>query len=222
METTRLILEMCNQDIANEVEALSAILCADREFQVQSTSENELVLIINPHQIKNHSITITVILDIESYPISSPQLSVQVPQDFYGCTSEVCNNLVIASIQSPKLSRVELQILDTLVNEEANKLRGQVSILSLVEWLVRYSTRYEEETTPASESLTERDVDNEYTTVAQLDHIRSKTIYFKTLSQWFRELDLQGVLVSYRRWIFLMVSGNKNNLQVLWVIHTQV
>ncbi|XP_057370190.1 RWD domain-containing protein 3-like isoform X2 [Daphnia carinata] len=191
METTGLIHEIHNDDIADEVQALSAILCADQEFQVQSINEKEIVLVIHPHQIKNHLITLTVILDMKSYPVSSPQLSVQ----------------------SPRLSRAALDIIDTLIKEEAYKLRGQVTILSLIEWLVRYCNLYEEKTIPATESLT-GEAEYEYTTIAHLHHIRSKTIYVKTLSQWFRELDLHGVLISYRRWIFLMISGNKNNLQL--------
>ncbi|XP_057370189.1 RWD domain-containing protein 3-like isoform X1 [Daphnia carinata] len=199
METTGLIHEIHNDDIADEVQALSAILCADQEFQVQSINEKEIVLVIHPHQIKNHLITLTVILDMKSYPVSSPQLSVQ----------------------SPRLSRAALDIIDTLIKEEAYKLRGQVTILSLIEWLVRYCNLYEEKTIPATESLT-GEAEYEYTTIAHLHHIRSKTIYVKTLSQWFRELDLHGVLISYRRWIFLMISGNKNNLQVLYVAKTSL
>ncbi|XP_032776473.2 RWD domain-containing protein 3 isoform X2 [Daphnia magna] len=191
METTRLICGMHNDDIVDEIQALSAILCEDQEFQVQSIDEKEVMLMIHPHQIKNHLITLTVILDIKSYPVSSPQLSVQ----------------------SSRLSRAELHILDTLIKEEAYKLQGQVTILSLVEWLVRYCNRYEEKTIPTAESLA-GDAEHEYTTIVHLHHIRSKIIYVKTLSQWFRELDLHGVLISYRRWIFLMVSGEKNNLQL--------
>ncbi|KAI9565794.1 hypothetical protein GHT06_009589 [Daphnia sinensis] len=190
METTGLICGIHNDDIADEVQALSAILCADQEFQVQSINEKEVVLVIHPHQIKNN-LTLTVVLDIKSYPASSPQLSVQ----------------------SHRLSRAELHILDTLIKEEAYKLRGQVTVLSLVEWLVRYCKLYEEKTIPAAESLT-GDAEYEYTVIAHLHHIRSRTIYVKTLSQWFRELNLHGVLIYYRRWIFLMVSGNKNNLQL--------
>ncbi|XP_032776471.2 RWD domain-containing protein 3 isoform X1 [Daphnia magna] len=199
METTRLICGMHNDDIVDEIQALSAILCEDQEFQVQSIDEKEVMLMIHPHQIKNHLITLTVILDIKSYPVSSPQLSVQ----------------------SSRLSRAELHILDTLIKEEAYKLQGQVTILSLVEWLVRYCNRYEEKTIPTAESLA-GDAEHEYTTIVHLHHIRSKIIYVKTLSQWFRELDLHGVLISYRRWIFLMVSGEKNNLQVFSVAKTSL
>jgi hypothetical protein len=110
-----------------------------------------------------------------------------------------------------------LQNLDTLIKQQASKLQGKVTILSLVEWLVEYSVHYEK---PVN-SLIGRDIDNDYTVVAQLDHIRSKTIYLKTLNQWFRELDLHGVLISYRKWIFLMVSGKKDSLQVLCVVQTK-
>ena len=116
-----------------------------------------------------------------------------------------------------------MQNLDTQINQQASKLQGEVTILSLVEWLVGYSLRYDEATIyHKANSLTERDIDNDYTVVAQLHHIRSKTIYLKTLIQWFRELDLNGVLISYRKWIFLMVSGKKDSLQVLCVVQTSL
>ncbi|XP_046635320.1 RWD domain-containing protein 3-like isoform X1 [Daphnia pulicaria] len=184
---------MNNQDIADEIEALSAILCAASEFEVKSSDENEVILVIQPQQINSNVISLTVVLDPKSYPSSSPQLSVQ----------------------SPRLSRAELQNLDTLIKQQASKLQGEVTILSLVEWLVEYCLRYEEEMIcRATNPVIERDIDNDYTVVAQLDHIRSKTIYLKTLNQWFRELDLHGVLISYRKWIFLLVSGKKDSLQL--------
>ena len=136
----------------------------------------------------------------------------------------VFNNLIFVSKnQSSRLSRAELQNLDTLIKQQASKLQGKVTISLLVEWLVEYCSRYEEAAIcRAPNPMKENDIDSDYTVVAQLDHIRSKTIYLKTLSQWFRELDLHGVLISYRKWIFLMVSGKKDSLQVLCVVQTSL
>ena len=72
---------MDSQDIADEVEALSSILCVAGEFKVKSSNEKEVILVIQPQQLQNHDISLTVILDPKSYPSSSPQLSVQV----YNC-----------------------------------------------------------------------------------------------------------------------------------------
>jgi hypothetical protein len=69
---------MDNQDIADEIEALSSILCVAGEFKVKSSNEKEVILVIQPQQIQNHDISLTVILDPKSYLSSSPQLSVQV------------------------------------------------------------------------------------------------------------------------------------------------
>ena len=86
-------------------------------------------------------------------------------------------------------------------------------ILSLVEWLVEHILM-EATTTSLIETPTEKEESDECTIVMQLDHIRSRIIYVKTLNQWFRELDLRGVLIFYRRWIFLMVCGKRRSLQV--------
>lgn len=69
---------MDNQVISDEIEALSAILCAERELEVHSIGEKEVVLVIQPQQTRNLLVNLTVILNPEYYPNSSPQLSVQV------------------------------------------------------------------------------------------------------------------------------------------------
>lgn len=69
---------MDNPVISDEIEALNGILCAEREFEVQSIGEKEVVLVVQPQQIRNHLVSLTVVLDPKSYPSSSPQLSVQV------------------------------------------------------------------------------------------------------------------------------------------------
>jgi hypothetical protein len=72
-------MQMDNQDIADEVEALRAILCASSsEFEVKSSNEKEVILVIQPQQIKEYAISLTIVLDPKSYPNSSPHLSVQV------------------------------------------------------------------------------------------------------------------------------------------------
>lgn len=89
-------------------------------------------------------------------------------------------------------------------------------ILSLVDWLVEHIL----ELSAQSSSLTSKtvseltEIEERCTIVAQLDHIRSRTTYAKTLSQWFRELDLHGILVFYKKLIFLLVSGSRPGVQV--------
>lgn len=109
-----------------------------------------------------------------------------------------------------------MENINSQIGKEASKLRGEVAILSLVDWLVENIPRYVDTAIKRTKSLSlvDNDVKDEYTVVAQLDHIRSRAIYVKTLSQWFRELNLHAVLVFYRKWIFLMVSGSKDGLQV--------
>lgn len=109
------------------------------------------------------------------------------------------------------MTRIQLETINSLLKEEAFKLQGEVAILSLVEWLVEHIIGNVKPEQPESSTT---DVKDEFTIVSQLDHIRSRTIYVKTLSQWFRELSLHGVLVFYRKLIFLMVSGSKDGLQV--------
>ncbi len=69
---------MVSQVILDEIEALGGIFCADREFEVQSIGEKEVILLIQPQQIRSHLVSLSVILDPKTYPISSPLLSVQV------------------------------------------------------------------------------------------------------------------------------------------------
>lgn len=59
--------------------------------------------------------------------------------------------------------------------------------------------------------------------IIQLDHIRSRQIYVKTLTKWFRELDLIGVLLLYKKIVLLLVSGDKTDVQVcVYLLHSVV
>lgn len=69
---------MDNQAIYDEIEALGGILCAEREFEVQSIGEREVILVVQPQQVRNHSVSLTIVLDPKCYPNCSPQLSIQV------------------------------------------------------------------------------------------------------------------------------------------------
>ena len=57
------------------------------------------------------------------------------------------------------------------------------------------------------------------TYILQLDHIQDMSMYSKTLSQWFGDLNLLGVLLLYNRHIFLLVSGDKQDLRSYLKLH---
>ena len=69
---------MDRQTIFDELEALSGIFCVDGEFEVQSMSEKEIVLRIQPQQTRNYLVSLSIVLDPRTYPVASPHLSVQV------------------------------------------------------------------------------------------------------------------------------------------------
>lgn len=52
------------------------------------------------------------------------------------------------------------------------------------------------------------------TLVMKLDHIRSQKVYCKTLEQWYHDLQLLAQLFICKKWIFLLVTGEKAALQV--------
>lgn len=64
--------------IYDEIEALSGILCTDGEFEVQSAGEKEVVLMIQPQRVRDCVVSLVVVLDPSTYPLTSPKLSVQV------------------------------------------------------------------------------------------------------------------------------------------------
>lgn len=53
-----------------------------------------------------------------------------------------------------------------------------------------------------------------WTTLLQIDHMRSKSSYIKTLTQWTKELDLCGHLVFYDWLILLLLQGDLKDIKV--------
>nr|XP_039262833.1 RWD domain-containing protein 3-like [Styela clava] len=49
--------------------------------------------------------------------------------------------------------------------------------------------------------------------VIQLDHMRSKNNYLKTLQKWATQLQVQGVVLFYKHLIFIILYGNKNDIK---------
>lgn len=50
--------------------------------------------------------------------------------------------------------------------------------------------------------------------VLQLDHMRNKTRYVKTIQRWCKELSIVGALVFCLRWIFLILQGDEESIKV--------
>lgn len=104
--------------------------------------------------------------------------------------------------------------MQVFLEDEAEKYKGEAMILNLVDSLVDHVNSMELNSTNKDASESANSYEASKTVIIYLDHIRSRQTYVKTLTKWFQELGLIGILVHYKRLVLLMVSGNKDNIQV--------
>lgn len=112
-------------------------------------------------------------------------------------------------------------MIEANLKEEAEKFKGEPMILTLVGCLSDSVTSLKpdsinEHTQPSATAI------DKNTIILKLDHIRNRQVYVKTLSKWFKELDLTGLLLMHKRVVLLIITGNKNELQVCYVVLTSM
>jgi hypothetical protein len=95
---------------------------------------------------------------------------------------------------------------------EAELLKGDPMILSLVSWLTEQVTKLEAEISNSPNEQNEAEEVTQ-TVIINLDHVRSHPIYTKTLKQWCRELSLRGLLIWHNNFIWLFMSGTEGSIR---------
>ncbi|XP_042878533.1 RWD domain-containing protein 3-like isoform X2 [Penaeus japonicus] len=143
---------------------------------------------INPTHHPDLRISLMFTLSIESYPEDPPPFSVQ-------CTS---------------LSRKECEDLKNSLKEEAEIFRGSPMVLSILTALQDKQIKIAQPTVADSAALNIKDA-KMY--VLQLDHMRNKARYVKTIQRWCKELAIVGGLIFYLRWIFIILQGDEESIK---------
>ena len=95
---------------------------------------------------------------------------------------------------------------------EAELLKGDPMILSLVSWLTEQVTNLESEISNSPNEQNEAEEVTQ-TVIINLDHIRNHHIYTKTLRQGCREFSIQGLLLWHNNFIWLLMSGTEGSIK---------
>lgn len=179
------------EDINDEVEAIEAIYCGENEFLLLSKEDSSVTFSITTNPVNNEElkITLTFMLSALSYPNEPPSISVQ----------------------SQYLNRQECDGIKVFLLGEADSLHGTPMILNLL------TSLQEKEINPrkALKSIVTAPVENENLTtcVLQLDHMRNKVQYTKTIKRWCDELEILGRLLFCQRWIFIILQSSERNIK---------
>lgn len=118
-------------------------------------------------------------------------------------------------LSSPQLKRDILTIIRKDATECANQFKGESNnmIFNLLQNIQENLDKL------CVNECTEEDIKTEETidvwnVLLNLDHMRSKSKYIKTIQKWTQELDLQGRLIFYRKLIFILLQGEYSNIKV--------
>lgn len=152
------------------------------------------------------SITMVLTLPL-GYPDIPPKISL---------STRDCNNEILIEMKEDVENHAQLLLGQPMLMNLIMKLEefvsscmfsSKISCSSCVKTLQK-----SQEVGTVSDRATEESAC--WTTVLQIDHMRSKSSYIKTLTQWTKELDLCGHLVFYDRLILLLLQGDLKDIKV--------
>ncbi|CAL4059457.1 unnamed protein product [Meganyctiphanes norvegica] len=177
-------------ELIDEVEAIEAIYCGPGEFQRHSTGEDSLVfsVTINPLDDSDIKITITFTLASETYPSIPPQFSIK-------CCS---------------LTRSECERVKKFLTEIAEDHKGTPMVLEILTQLQQMS---DIKNSLESIKCNDEEIKDKSLYILQLDHMRLKNRYKKTIQSWCNELNLVGCLIFCLKWIFIILNGEEVDIK---------
>ncbi|XP_042209360.1 RWD domain-containing protein 3-like isoform X2 [Homarus americanus] len=180
------------EGIYEEIEAIEAIYCGKDEFCLHYKGASSVEFSVTTSPVSSHDLKITLVFILSSplYPSEPPSVSVQ------------CSSLTRAECDSVKIFLMEV----------AKSCCGSSMVLDL---LTALQEKEDIGGKHQDAAMMKNDTSNEpVTCILQLDHMRSKAKYLKTIKAWCEELDLVGRIVFCLRWIFLFLQGSADDIKM--------
>ena len=152
--------------------------------------------------------TITMILTLPlGYPDIPPKISV-ITRDF--------DNEILIEMKEDVENHAQLLLGQPMLMNLIMKLEESVSSCMLSRKIscgscIKARQKSQEMGTVSNRGTEESDC---WISLLQIDHMRSKSSYIKTLSQWTKELDLCGRLLFYDWLILLVLQGDLKDIKV--------
>ncbi|XP_026690444.2 RWD domain-containing protein 3-like [Ciona intestinalis] len=169
--------------VETELQSLESIFCQDGEFTIEERNV-DLVKLTIFNSVQG--LKFQCILT-KNYPHTPPLVHVLVPHQ-------------------TKSQNAELQAeLKSYLTQ--NNFLGEPMLFNVISWVMDTQTHAatEKEAEVSDEPLS--------TTLLQLDHMRSKSNYLRTLKSWTSQLNINGYVAFYNRFIFIGLQGCSSNLK---------
>lgn len=143
------------------------------------------------------------------------QTVLQLPKDYPNSSPHV-------SIFTDCLSREMITDAKQKASDYCLNILGEPMLVSLASYLQEYLQELYGSIQTPSKSVASKEKfrdsacigDCIWTCILQIDHMRSKNKYCKTLEKWTAELMLGGRLLFYNKLIFVILQGNLSNIKV--------
>ena len=120
------------------------------------------------------------------------------------------------TVGSRHLTREAAHRLTEDLAEHTDSLIGEAMILQLVMQLKSAVAEHHHLASAASDHTANEEtaIDNFYTALLHLDHMRNRTKYSKTIMKWSDEMNLTGRLIFCDKLILILLQGRQRNIKV--------
>ncbi|XP_075038429.1 RWD domain-containing protein 3 [Mixophyes fleayi] len=183
-----------------EISALSAIYCEPGEFEVLSSSESGITVMIQTsvQRVTESEIQLRLIFDLPvTYPSCLPNLSVS----------------------SEKLTRAQCKGLRDKLLDQASKRLSQPMIHDLVLWTEQnINSLIGDSIQDENHLLSAVTDDGTWTSLLHLDHMRAKNRYVRTVEKWTADLKLTGKLMFMSKLILILLQGDRSSIREYLVL----
>ncbi|XP_069497629.1 RWD domain-containing protein 3 [Ambystoma mexicanum] len=178
-----------------EVSALAAIYCEKGEFELLQTSEIDGITLRIQTCAKGH---------LE--PDKKVTLTFNLPTTYPTCPPNIC-------VASEDLTRAQCEDLKRKLMEYAQELICEPMIHELVLWTQQSLENTRNGLDVPDTAPKDKLDDRTWTALLQLDHMRSKTKYVRTVEKWASDFCLTGRLMFMGKLILILLQGEKDNIK---------
>ncbi|XP_060064764.1 RWD domain-containing protein 3-like [Ylistrum balloti] len=188
--------------LREELEVLQSVYCLPGECEVDNSDGcHKLMLKLRPNQVETEERVTTPEICLTFY--LSSQYPTIVPQ---------------VSIVSAYLRRDQLSKLRQETSMLAQSLQGQAMLADLISFVQEYIDKTHSEFTDQSGAMLHGTFhigsqSELWTALLQLDHMRGRNKYVKTIQNWCTELGLEGKLLFQGKLILILLQGPQSKIK---------
>ncbi|GIY37977.1 RWD domain-containing protein 3 [Caerostris darwini] len=123
----------------------------------------------------------------------------------------------VISVSSTKISNAQKTLIENEIKCYAEGIIGSPIIMDLVIKFQEIFNSYLNKYVPSKMKTLESEDD--YMAIIQIDHMRQKKRYLKTLISWASDLSIVGSIIFCYKWIFLILQSSRENVKEFIIRH---